>query len=126
MNRRGQRRSANVTVRFITRPSMAGVGVVTNVSPTGAFLETRFPLHLLSLVYLEPMDPMSTDTGGKRLAATVVRIAHSGVGLEWYEFGADNTEVYAHLLDGVNDLIDPHQLPLPAFVDCGQPSKDNR
>jgi len=118
MNRRGQRRTANVTVRFITRPTVTGVGFVTNVSATGAFMETRFPLPLLSLIYLEPVDPILTNTARKRLAATVVRIAPSGVGLAWYEFSAETTAVYARLAEGAKDRVDPHQLPLPAVPDA--------
>jgi hypothetical protein len=115
MKHRGQRRATNVTVRFFTRPAMSGIGCVTNVSPTGAFMETRIPLRLLSLVYLEPMDRALGEGGGGRIAATVVRHAGAGVGIEWCEFGAETTKAYALLAWGAEELAERHQLALPAM-----------
>jgi hypothetical protein len=108
---RGQRRSTNVMVRFSARPATIGIGRVLNVSATGAFMETQLPLRLLSVLYLEPMDQLPTD-GTRRIAATVVRCSATGVGLEWCEFAAEATMVYACLATGSNDLAGEHQLPL--------------
>ena len=58
---RGQRHPTDVTVRFFTRPATIGFGRVINVSATGAFMETQFPLRLLSLVYLQPTDLLPSD-----------------------------------------------------------------
>jgi hypothetical protein len=113
MNRRGQRRATNVTVQFVTRPAVTGVGFVTNISPTGAFMETRFPLPLLSLVYLESTDPAPAARPRSHLAATVVRCSATGVGLEWCEFGAETTDTYARFADLSDEFIDSHQLSLP-------------
>ncbi len=110
---RGQRHPTDVTVRFFTRPATIGFGRVTNVSATGAFLETQFPLRLLSLVYLQPIDLLPADGASGRIAATVVRHSAIGVGLEWCEFGAEVTRVYARLAAGSNDLGEENQLPLP-------------
>ena len=107
---RGQRHSTDVTVQFFTRPATIGFGRVINVSATGAFMETRFPLRPLSVLYLAPTD---LDGTSGRIAATVVRHTATGVGLEWCEFGAEATRVYARLAAGSNDLADEHQLPLP-------------
>ena len=107
---RGQRHSTDVTVQFFTRPATIGFGRVINVSATGAFMETRFPLRHLSVLYLAPTD---LDGSSGRIAATVVRRTATGVGLEWCEFGAEATRVYARLAAGSNDLADEHQLPLP-------------
>ena len=111
---RGQRHPTDVTVRFFTRPATIGFGRVINVSATGAFLETQFPLRLLSLLYLQPIDLLPSDGAGGRIAATVVRHSAAGVGLEWCEFGAEATRVYARLAAGSNDLAEENQLPLPA------------
>jgi hypothetical protein len=92
-----------------------GVGLVTNVSPTGAVLETQTPLRLLSILYLEPADSSHFESARGRIAATVVRRSATGFGLKWYEFAADTTKVYARLAAGSNDLADAHQLPLPAI-----------
>jgi hypothetical protein len=110
---RGQRHSTNVIVQFFTRPATTGVGRVLNVSSTGAFLETKLPLRLLSLLYLEPTDPSAADKARGRIAATVVRCDATGVGLEWCEFAAETTEVFARLSTGASDVVDAHQLPLP-------------
>jgi hypothetical protein len=115
---RGQRRSTNVTVQFFTRPATIGIGRVVNVSATGAFMETQLPLRLLSLLYLEPTDQLPTDSTSGRIAATVVRWDATGVGLEWCEFAAETTKVYARLAAGTNDLADAHQWPLPAMPDA--------
>jgi hypothetical protein len=112
---RGHRRSTDITVQFFTRPATTGIGRVLNVSATGAFMETQLPLRLLSVLYLEPTEPAGSARG--RIAATVVRCSASGVGLEWCEFGAEATRVYASLVTGSNDLVDEHQLPLPAMPD---------
>ena len=109
---RGQRHSTDVTVQFLTRPATIGIGRVLNVSSTGAFMETQTPLPLLSLVYLQPTDQLPGDGTGGRIAATVVRRSATGVGLEWCEFGADATRVYARLATGSNDFADEQQLPL--------------
>src|SRR5713226_9703773 len=74
---RGQRRSTNVMVRFFARPATVGIGPVLNVSATGAFMESELPLRLLSVLYLEPMDPLPSD-GTRRIAATVVRYGATG------------------------------------------------
>lgn len=118
MKHRGQRRRTNVTVRFFTRPATVGVGSVINVSPTGAFMQTRNVLRLLSIIYLEPTDPPLADGVVGRIAATVVRSDATGVGLEWCEFAADTTKAYAWLADGSADFADGHQLTLPAVPDA--------
>jgi hypothetical protein len=94
-----------------------GIGLVTNISATGAFLETQAALRLLSILYLEPADPDLTGSARGRIAATVVRRGATGVGLKWCEFAADTTKVYACLVAGANELLDEHQLPLPAIAD---------
>jgi hypothetical protein len=112
---RGQRHSTDVTVQFFTRPATIGFGRVLNVSATGAFMETRLPLRLLSLLYLEPTDRLPGGGTRGRIAATVVRCSATGVGLKWCEFAAEATMVYACLATGWNDLADEHQLTLPAM-----------
>jgi hypothetical protein len=94
-----------------------GIGLVTNISATGAFLETQAALRLLSIVYLEPSDPDLAHSALGRIAATVVRRGATGVGLKWYEFAADTTRVYARLLADASEASDNHQLPLPSMPD---------
>jgi hypothetical protein len=119
MEARGRRRPTNVTVRIFTRPATIGTGLVTNISPTGAFLETQIPLRILSILYLEPAGPPAADGARGRIAATVVRRGATGVGLKWCEFAAETTKVYAQLAAGSSDRMDEYQLPLPAGGNAG-------
>jgi hypothetical protein len=111
---RGLRRPTNIAVQFFTRPAMRGVGRLLNISSSGAFMETQLPLRPLSLVYLEPADPVSGQDAPGRIAATVARCTATGVGLEWCEFGAETTKVYAWLITS-NDVAHSPQLPLPTM-----------
>jgi hypothetical protein len=111
---RGQRRPTNIAVQFFTRPATRGLGRVLNVSSTGAFMETQLPLRPLSLVYLEPTDPPPGEGTPGRIAATVARCTETGVGLEWCEFAAETTKVYAWLVTS-NDFAHSPQLPLPTM-----------
>jgi hypothetical protein len=115
---RGERRATDVAVKFFTRPTTAGTGRVINISTTGAFLETRLPLRLLSLLYLEPTDRLPADSPYGRIAATVVRCTAIGVGLEWCEFAAQTTRVFARLAAGSSDIALEHQLLLPGMTDA--------
>ena len=87
-HRWGRRRSTDVRVQFRSMPSTTGMGQVLNISVTGAFMATRVPLRVLSLVHLVPdgrgLDLHATDC----LVAYVVRRDATGVGLEWCQ-GAD-------------------------------------
>jgi hypothetical protein len=85
-HRWGRRYDTDVAVRFVALPGTIGTGRVTNISLTGAFMETSCKLRLLCVVYIEGLDSnKERDKRGaaKRLAATVVRRCSAGVGLEW-------------------------------------------
>jgi hypothetical protein len=87
-HRWGRRYDTDVAVRFVVMPATIGTGRVTNVSLTGAFMETHAQLRLLSLVYIEGLESKKdggAKTAPERLAATVVRRCSAGVGLEWCE-----------------------------------------
>jgi hypothetical protein len=87
-HRWGRRYDTDVAVRFVALPGTIGTGRVTNISLTGAFMETACKLRLLSVVYIEDLDSgkeRAKNAAAKRLAATVVRRCSAGVGLEWCE-----------------------------------------
>ncbi|HWJ36579.1 MAG TPA: hypothetical protein VNR70_15035 [Steroidobacteraceae bacterium] len=107
-----------MSVRFVTLPSTAGIGRLLNVSSTGAFMETNLNLRLLSLLYLQPAEEPSVTLTTGHLAATVVRQGRGGFGLEWCEFGAETTRVYACLVGGSRGRSDAYQLQLPAMPDA--------
>lgn len=83
-HRWGERRPIDLAVRFSVRQGRAGTGRIINISSSGAFMETRVYLRLLSVLYLTP-----AEGEDRRIAATVVRYDPRGVGLEWSEFDAD-------------------------------------
>jgi hypothetical protein len=87
-HRWGRRYDTDVAVRFVALPGTIGSGRVTNISMSGAFMETRSKLRLLMVLYIEGLTS-ATERGKpgnpKRLAATVVRRSSAGVGLEWCE-----------------------------------------
>jgi hypothetical protein len=85
-HRRGLRHNTDVAVRFVALPASIGTGRVTNISLTGAFMETKYKLPLKAVIYIEGLDTLK-ERGNRaardRLAATVVRRCSAGVGLEW-------------------------------------------
>jgi hypothetical protein len=93
-HRRGLRHNTDVAVRFVALPATIGTGRVTNISLTGAFMETTCKLPLKAVVYIEGLEPLKErgkHAARKRLAATVVRRCSAGVGLEWCRQWSDAT-----------------------------------
>jgi hypothetical protein len=111
-HRWGKRRPANVTVRFVTLPAISGWGRILDISSTGAFLATDVPLRRLSVLYLQPVDTPADKNADGRIAATVVRQSANGFGLEWCEFAAAWTPVYAALTSSLLDLSGGRQMTL--------------
>jgi hypothetical protein len=95
-HRWGTRTPTDVAVRFVATPATMGTGTVVNVSLTGAFMETRVRLRLLSLIYLQPFGPVSDGDQRYRLVASVVRQTPLGVGLEWCD-STVSAQAYAQL-----------------------------
>ncbi len=84
----GRRYDTDVAVRFVALPGTIGAGRVTNISLSGAFMETRAKLRLFTVIYIEGLDSdreRGKPAAARRLAATVVRRCTAGVGLEWCE-----------------------------------------
>jgi hypothetical protein len=87
-HRWGRRYDTDVAVRFVALPGTIGSGRVTNISLSGAFMETGAKLRLLTVLYIEGLESdreRGNPRAAKRLAATVVRRCSAGVGLEWCE-----------------------------------------
>jgi hypothetical protein len=84
--RRGLRHNTDVAVRFVALPATIGRGRMTNISLTGAFMETTRKLPLKSVIYIEGLETVKErgkNAARHRLAATVVRRCSAGVGIEW-------------------------------------------
>jgi hypothetical protein len=82
-HRWGQRIVTDVPVSLVGSRAAIGVGRILNVSTTGALVQTRLPLPLLSLVYLKPARTPSYLGRIGRLIGCIVRHGASELGVEW-------------------------------------------
>jgi hypothetical protein len=88
-HRWGQRIVTDVPVSLVGLRAAIGVGRILNVSTTGALVQTRLPLPLLSLVYLKPTGTPSYLGPIGRLIGCVVRHRASEIGIEWCDADSD-------------------------------------
>ena len=100
-HRWGRRRVTDAPVRFIALPATFGLGRITNVSVTGAFMETYAKLPLAAVVHLESIES-TNGAPRQRLIANVVRHEPHGVGLEW-EDCASNAILYTQFGSAYRD-----------------------
>jgi len=82
----------------VCAPALMGIGRITNISLTGAYLETAMQLRLLSVLDVTAVDARLLNGRARGMSACVVRRDSSGVGLEWCESVAERTSVDARLL----------------------------
>jgi hypothetical protein len=88
-HRWGQRIVTDVPVRLVGLRAAIGAGRILNVSTTGALVQTRLPLPLLSLVYLKTAGTPSYLGPIGRLLGCVVRHGASEIGIEWCDADSD-------------------------------------
>jgi len=88
-HRWGQRIATDVPVNLVGAPAAIGVGRILNASVTGALVQTRLPLPLLSLVYIETAESVSRLGSIGRLVGCVVRRGAGEIGIEWCDTDAD-------------------------------------
>jgi hypothetical protein len=103
-HRWGRRKTTDSPVRFFALPATFGTGRVTNVSVTGAFMETLLNLPLAGIIYVESIAPVEAG-GRRRMAANVVRCTPTGVGLEWCQ-AASNSVLYSQFGSAYRDRAD--------------------
>jgi hypothetical protein len=87
-HRWGQRRLADLVVRLIGSPGAIGIGRLRDVSASGAFVQTKLDLPLLSVLRVELVAgrlPANHPCTGR---AYVVRQDSAGVGIEWLALGS--------------------------------------
>ena len=113
-HRWGRRRVTDAAVRFIALPATFGLGRITNVSVTGAFMETYAKLPLAAVVHLESIDS-NNGAPRQRLVANVVRKERHGVGLEWEEC-ATNATLFAQFGSAYRDRAE-FSRPAPTGAD---------
>jgi hypothetical protein len=88
-HRWGQRIATDVPVNLVSVPAAIGVGRILNASVTGALVQTRLRLPLLSLVYIETAESVSHLGPIGRLVGCVVRRGAGELGIEWCDADAD-------------------------------------
>ena len=81
-HRFGRRFRCGTTVRLSAGAGVTGRGRLTNVSLSGAYLETSLPLPLFATVEIRSDAGRDTPV---ELVASVVRRDARGVGVEWCE-----------------------------------------
>jgi hypothetical protein len=100
-HRWGQRQQIKRRVRLRTRSGVIGHGVVSDVSISGAFIQSPLPAPLLTYVQVQ----FTTADHGYRFGAAiegqVVRRTPGGFGLEWCEFAP---QVVSALAVSANEL----------------------
>jgi hypothetical protein len=88
-HRWGHRREVSRTVHIGTRSGLVARGRIANVSISGAYVVSRYPVSLFSYVQLQ----FTAMLHGKRTTAAiegqVVRKDASGFGIEWSEFAPE-------------------------------------
>jgi hypothetical protein len=110
-HRWGERKAIDVPVRFVALPATIGAGRITNVSMTGAFMETQSPVRLLCMLYVEMIHLPKLEGRKRRLSASVVRRTPLGVGIEWCE-PVSKSALYARLKSESQDAS-----PAPELTD---------
>jgi hypothetical protein len=83
-HRWGQRWPCRANVRLVAGPGIGGAGRVRDVSASGAFIETSLELPVYARVGLLVLGNESA-THAAEIAASVVRVARDGIGVEWCE-----------------------------------------
>ena len=83
-HRWGVRHLLDISVRLDDRPQLLTFARLKNASASGAYVETRVALPMLSRMWIE-LDWDRRDDSN-RIAACVVRTEQDGVGLEWCDF----------------------------------------
>jgi hypothetical protein len=88
-HRWGHRRDIDRSVHLATRSGLVARGRLTNVSISGAFLESPLPVSLFSYVQIQ----FNAMLNGRRTATAVegqvVRKDATGFALEWCEFAPE-------------------------------------
>lgn len=108
-HRWGRRQPTDVKVRVASTDKI-GTGRILNISMTGAFMATKMPLRLLSVVYVASSSSRRVRSTG--MPAFVVRHDAEGVGLEWCEALQDGLGVVARLALLVSPEVEEPEVAL--------------
>jgi hypothetical protein len=81
-HRWGQRMPCRAVVRIADGTRYVGGGRIRDVSSSGAFIETALDIPVYARLALWVLGNESAEHAVE-LSATVVRVAHDGIGVEW-------------------------------------------
>jgi hypothetical protein len=84
-HRWGQRKAFHKLVHVRTRAGIAAQGHITNVSISGAFVDTPLPVPLFSVIEVSFIGAPENGRAVTVIEAQVVRKTAEGLGLEWCE-----------------------------------------
>ena len=85
-HRWGKRRPLILPVRLLGPGRLCAIGCLTDISLSGAYVQTLAALAPMSRITIEVARGPSAEP--LQLRARVVRQGHGGVGAEWEEFAA--------------------------------------
>ena len=85
-HRWGHRLSVDIDVQLLCPPRMTGLGRLTDMSVSGAFVETDLDLPLLSAIrVLSELRNGHENFESHTATAYVVRRSRAGIGIEWLQ-----------------------------------------
>jgi hypothetical protein len=89
-HRWGDRRQVILSIRLYGSDRSAAIGLLTDISLSGAYVRTAFTPADLSQINIEvdEHDRGNTGPGPLQLQGRVVRHGPTGVGIEWKEFAS--------------------------------------
>ncbi len=99
--------AAAMWVRLSSSGAEIGMGNITDMSISGAFLETALKLPVNANITLESLSSAGVALEGLKMAARVARVDPRGLGLEWRVLATPETLA----LLGV--VVPPSQIPWP-------------
>jgi len=88
-HRWGERVQVDFPIRVTAHPFAVRDGRLTDLSVSGASIESEFELRLLSRVEVSIILPMWPKHEAPTIAAYVSRKFKKGIGVEWCEFAPD-------------------------------------
>jgi hypothetical protein len=88
-HRWGHRRDINRSVDLATRSGLVARGRLTNVSISGAFVQSPLPVSLFSYVQIQFTAMLNGKRAATAVEGQVVRKDSTGFGIEWCEFAPE-------------------------------------
>jgi hypothetical protein len=110
-HRWGERIGVDIPVRIAGNPFAVRAGRLTNLSVSGAAIDTSFELRPLSRIQVFIDTPSQVRSDAPSLAAYVTRIGKDSIGIEWCEYGPDAVCQLLQLLSARR--FSPLRVPIP-------------